>query len=78
MKQLTKHGNKIIDIDTDSSVAVISNVKLLREIHPRFENPYEGKRESWNSTALNKGTGIGSKVKTINSSSTWKQKYTSY
>ena len=78
MKQLTKHGNKIIDIDGSASTAVISNVKLLREISPKFDNPYEGKRETWNSTATMKGTGLGSKVNAVNSSSTWKQKYTSY
>jgi hypothetical protein len=78
MKQLTKHGNKIIDIDGSSSTAIISNVKLLREVEPKFVNPYEDKRETWNSTAPLKQSGIGSGVQTVASSSTWKRKYTSY
>jgi hypothetical protein len=76
---LSKHGNKIIDLDCKASAHnLTSNVKLLREIAPKFDNQYEAQRTSWNGTALLKGSAMGSGVKAISSSSTWKRKFTSY
>lgn len=66
------------DIDGKQSTEITGNVKLLRDIPPKYDNPYEGTRSKWDSISAFKGSSIGSGVKTTGSSSTWKQKYTSY
>lgn len=79
-KYLSKHAFKITDIDAPSSVAMTSNVRLLREVPPYCKDPYQGKnkREAWDQTATMQGVGLGSMVLSAASSSTWKRKVTSY
>lgn len=79
-KYLSQHAFKLTDIDAPSSVAMTSNVRLLREVAPCCEDPYKGKhkREPWDQTATMKGVGLGSGVVSAASSSTWKRKVTSY
>mmetsp|Transcript_21905 Transcript_21905/g.36672 ORF Transcript_21905/g.36672 Transcript_21905/m.36672 type:complete len:343 (+) Transcript_21905:83-1111(+) len=79
---LSKHAFKICDIDAKSSASITSNVKLLRELPPYCRNPYpkEGPRarESWNDNSTMQGVGLGSMVKSVSSSTTWKRKTTTY
>jgi saccharopepsin len=78
-KYLSKHAYKVTDIDGPASAEITYNVKLLREVSPKYDNPYETSREDWNSSAVLKGAGLGSMVKGVQAgATTWKRKYTSY
>lgn len=78
-KYLSKHAYKITNLDGPATAELTYNVKLLREVGPKYDNPYEEKRESWNSSGLLKGAGLGSMVKGVQAgATTWKRKYTSY
>jgi hypothetical protein len=79
---LSKHAYKISDIDGSSESAMTANVRLLREVEPRCKNPFldplTGKSSlgKWDGTCNLKGTGMGSMVKAIPSSTTWKRNTT--
>jgi hypothetical protein len=73
-----KHGFEITTFESRSSSEAIANVKLLREIAPKFENPYAQSRAKWNELAGSHGTSIGSGVRSTQSATTCKPKYTSY
>lgn len=81
-KYLSKHAYKISDIDASSESAMTANVRLLREVEPRCRNPFldpiTGKSTlgKWDNTSNLKGTGMGSMVKAIPSSTTWKRNVT--
>lgn len=80
---LSKHAFKISDLDqTAPASAVISNIKLLREVPPYCKNPYpttgEHARGKWNDNSTMTGTGLGSMVQSHSSSTTWKRKVTLY
>lgn len=76
-KALSKHAFKITSVDSRQSAEITSNVKLLREIPPYCPNPYTD-RQKWNDNSTMTGTGLGSLVKSTNSSTTWKRKVTLY
>lgn len=76
-QRIGKHGFKISNIDHPCE-AMASNVRLLRDIPPRFEdNPFP-KRQDWNDTSNMGKVGLGSMVQGTGGSSTWRRKYTSY
>ncbi len=77
-ERLGRHGFKIVGIEKPCSVAVASNVKLLRDIPPHFPNPYAGRREEWDGTSNMGKVGVGSLVQGTSSSTSWRRKYTSY
>ena len=78
---LSKHAFKVTNIDEKQSSEIISNIRLLREAPPYCKDPYEDSKDrvSWNSTSQLTGTGLGSMVKSINSSTSYnKRKVTLY
>eukprot|EP01033_Poteriospumella_lacustris_P018469 gene18469-13289_t len=78
-KLLSKLAYKVTDIDGPATAELTANVKLLREVAPRFDNPYAATRGDWNSSALLRGAGLGSMVGGVQAgASTWKRKYTAY
>ena len=79
-KYLSKHAYKIRELDDTSGKGLTSNIRLLREVPPFVPNERKDlkKIKPWESAALSKGIGLGSKVKAASSSSTWKRKATIY
>jgi hypothetical protein len=78
-KYLSKHAFKITSVDARSSAEITGNIRLLREVPPSFDPPhFHQSRDEWNTSGLLKGAGLGSMVKSINSNTTWKRKYTLY
>lgn len=77
-KYLSKHAFKISNIDVKATSEMTSNVRLLREVYPKHEDPYKGRKVPWDETSLFERTGVGSKVKATPSATTWKPKVTSY
>lgn len=81
-KYLSKHAYKISDIDSSNESAMTANVRLLRDVEPRCKNPFfdpvtkESTLGKWDNTSNLKGTGMGSLVKAIPSSTTWKRSVT--
>jgi hypothetical protein len=81
---MNHHSFKIAELDQLHSHELISNVRLIREMKPKFEDPYVKSRSQtrvkpeWNKTGNMKGANIGSLVNTAPSTTTWKQKFTSY
>ena len=74
-RYLSHHAYKLTDIDKkESGSSIVQNVRMLREVAPVIPNHYEGTRSEWNSTAVLKGTQLGSLVNAAASSSTWKRK----
>lgn len=81
---LNKHSFKITSLNQQSvteEYSITSNVRLLREVEPKCPDPYltengQSIRPNWNDTCNVKGTHLGSLVKAIPSSSTWKRKVT--
>ncbi len=83
MEYMRQHAYKITDIDSRGGAEMSANVRLLREVPPYCEDPYKGTalaefRGKWDNTIPFKGTGLGSKVKSTASGTTWKQKSTIY
>lgn len=77
------HGFKITELDQLHSPALTSNIRLLREMKPKFDDPYVRKNKSrvkpeWNATGNMNGINIGSRVNATPSTTTWKQKFTLY
>lgn len=77
---MNHHAYKICDIDAKNEASLTTNVKLLREVGPKCNNPFEGdnERSEWNGTAVLKGSYMGSMVKAAASSTTWKRNATLY
>lgn len=77
---LSKHAYKVRELDDTSGKGLTSNVRLLREVPPFVPNERKDlkKIKPWESASLSKGIGLGSKVKAVASSSTWKRKVTIY
>jgi hypothetical protein len=83
-KLLCKYASVLNELDSQNDTNVVANVRLLRTVEPTFKNPYISKktgqisRPPFEFAKLAQGSSLGSGVKTANSSSTWKKKYTSY
>lgn len=77
---LSKYAYSIRELDDTSGKGLTANVRLLREVAPALPNERkDAKRiQPWESASMFKGTGLGSKVKAVASSSTWKRKTTIY
>ncbi len=81
---LSMYASKLNELDSQNDINVVSNVRLLRTVEPRYHNPYVRKKTGklikpeFNTATLSKGTSLGSKVKSARSSSTWQQKVTIY
>jgi hypothetical protein len=83
-KFLSVYASKLNELEAQSDVNVVANVRLLRTVEPKFKDPYMDKktgkltRPSFDLSKLNQGGSIGSGVKCANSTSTWKKKVTTY
>lgn len=81
---LSKHAFKIAAVNQMKDPAICSNIQLIREIYPKYEDPYvrckNGNRvkEEWNSTSNLAKSGLGSLVKASLSTTTWQPKFTKY
>lgn len=84
MKALSRHAFKIIPADAAASnVDITSNIRLLREMKPNTESLAPRQISSsrytlWNEKEIWRGSGLGSQVSTVPSSTTWQRQYTLY
>lgn len=78
-KNLSKHAFKVTSVGEGDERSSISNVQLLREIHPTLLN---GQNQigikNWSETCNLKNVGMGSMVQAAASRTTWNRKHTNY
>lgn len=86
-KYLNKFASKITDLDNQGGEGVTANVRLLRDVEPstKLYEPKPRKKDGktikiskWDTECNMRGTGLGSMVNAVPSSTTWKRTTTTF